>query len=98
MNRRPSMPVSASALARPLGMPQASRAAFGRIERFEQAIALMQGGSWHDAFSALAELADEGHAQAARLALLFVHRGARLFGGCYHASGSQREAWLQASD
>lgn len=98
MNRRTSMPVPGPTLAHPRGMRPAANAHLGRIQRFEQAIELMQGGRWQDAFVALGELADEGHAQAARLALLFVHRGARLFGGSYQASGSRREAWLQASD
>jgi hypothetical protein len=98
MNRRnPSMPLPGATRA-PSGIAPVAAVHFGRTQRFERAIELMQDGCWHDAFDALAELADDGHAQAARLALLFVHRGARLFGGCYKASGNRREAWLQTSD
>lgn len=96
MNRRISTPLPRPALldatrARPAGTARADD------DRFEHALALMQDSCWRDAFDALAELADEGHAQAARLALLLVQRGARLFGGSYPASGSRREAWMRAS-
>ena len=93
--RRTFHSIPRSSPMRPFGP---SMAALGRIERFERALTLMQGGRWPEAFDALAALADEGHAQSARLALLFVQRGTRLFGGSFAASGMQREAWRHAGE
>jgi hypothetical protein len=45
----------------------------------------------------LSELADEGHRQSARIALLFVQRGTVLFGGSFRASSRQRAGWQRAS-
>jgi hypothetical protein len=97
MIRRISAPIARPPQMHPIGPPQAA-ATFGRVERFERALELMQDGCWQEAFQALAVLADDGHAQSARLALLFVRRGARLFGGSYAASAGQRQAWAKASD
>lgn len=69
-----------------------------RTSRFDQAIGLMEGGRWQQAFTLLAELADAGHPQAARIALLFVRRGSLLFGGTYRAHADQRQCWQRASD
>ncbi len=99
MMRRTSAPFARHpSPIRPIGMPPTTAASFGRIERFERALGLMQDGCWQDAFHALSELADEGHAQSARLALLFVRRGSRLFGGSYATSAAQRQAWAKACD
>jgi hypothetical protein len=65
---------------------------------FDEAMMLMQTGRWQAAFDRLAKLADGGHAQAARLALLFVRRGTSLFGGTFHATSEQRDAWQRISD
>jgi len=67
-------------------------------KRFDEALSLMQSGSWQASFDRLAELADEGHTQAARIALLFLKRGTSLFGGTFHASAAQRDGWQRASD
>ncbi|WP_280156265.1 hypothetical protein [Piscinibacter sp. XHJ-5] len=69
-----------------------------RARRFEEAMRLMEDGCWHASFLALTELADAGHPQAARIALLFVRRGTSLFGGSFQASARQRESWQRASD
>ncbi len=98
MMRRISAPIPHPPQMRPIGLPPAAAASLGRVERFERALALMQDGCWQEAFDALAALADDGHAQSARLALLFVRRGSRLFGGGYAASAAQRQAWAKASD
>jgi hypothetical protein len=65
---------------------------------FDEAMSLMESGRWEAAFERMARLADAGHAQAARLALLFVRRGTALFGGAYPATPEQRQAWQTASD
>ncbi len=65
---------------------------------FDEAIRLMAKGRWDASFTRLAELADGGHPQAARIALLFVRRGTLLFGGTFHASAGQRRCWERTSD
>ena len=57
---------------------------------------LLESGCWQASFLSLAELADEGHAQAARIALVFVKRGTSLFGGTFRATEQQRSRWEQA--
>ena len=64
--------------------------------RLDEALRLMHQGRWRPAFDRLAELADVGQPQAARIALLFVWRGTSLFGGNFHASAVQRECWRRA--
>jgi hypothetical protein len=60
---------------------------------FDRALHLMEEGRWRAAFECLSELADGGHPQAARIALLFVTRGTSLFGGTFHADATRRERW-----
>jgi hypothetical protein len=69
-----------------------------RARRFDAAMRLMEDGRWCQAFTRLAALADTGHPLAARIALLFVRRGALLFGGNFSASAQQRECWQRASE
>jgi len=77
----------------PPAMPASERArCFGR------AMHLMEDGRWQHAFTQFAELADVGHPLAARIALLLVRRGTRLFGGGFHASAQQLIAWQRLSD
>ena len=68
----------------------------GRARHFDEAMLLMEDGSWQRAFTRLAALADTGHPQAARIAMVFVQRGALLFGGSFVASARQRECWQRA--
>jgi hypothetical protein len=68
-----------------------------RSRRVEEAMRLMEEGCWHTSFMVLSELADEGHRQSARIALLFVQRGTVLFGGSFRASSRQRAGWQRAS-
>src|SRR5512138_1499502 len=67
-----------------------------RSRQFEEAMRLLEDGCWHASFMSLAELADDGHPQAARIALVFVKRGTSLFGGTFHATAQQRSRWEQA--
>lgn len=69
-----------------------------RAQRFDEAMKLMEDGRWRHAFTCLAELADIGHAQAARIAMLFVQRGSLLFGGSFRASAQQRASWQRVGD
>jgi hypothetical protein len=49
------------------------------------------------AFEALAPLADAGHAEAARIALLMRAHGPRLFGQRFEVDAPRRERWLDAA-
>lgn len=49
------------------------------------------------AFDALARLADGGHAEAARIALLMVAQGPRLYGRRFEIDAVRRERWLDAA-
>jgi hypothetical protein len=60
---------------------------------FDQAMMLYQKQHFAQAYAALARLADDGHPEAARIALLMRAHGTRLFGGTYPASAEQRARW-----
>jgi hypothetical protein len=83
-----------------IGGPGASAADRGaeRARHFDEAIRLMQNGRWRASSIRLAALADGGHPQAARIAMLFVRRGTSLFGGSFHATAQQRDRWQRSSD
>ena len=67
-----------------------------RARCFAEAMALLEDGRWQHAFMRFAALGDAGHPPAARIALLMVRRGTRLFGGTYRASVQRLEAWQRA--
>jgi hypothetical protein len=69
-----------------------------RARCFGEAMRLMEDGRWQHAFKHLAQLADAGHPPAARIALLLVRRGTRLFGGTFRASAQQLMSWQRAGD
>ena len=69
-----------------------------RARNFGEAMRLLGDGRWQQAFTRLAELADAGHPVAARIALLLVRRGTRLFGGSFRASAQQLASWQRAND
>jgi hypothetical protein len=49
------------------------------------------------AFDALARLADAGHAEAARVALLMSAHGRRLYGRAFDIDAARRARWLDAA-
>jgi hypothetical protein len=69
-----------------------------RSARFDVALRLIEDGRWQAAFTGLVQLADDGHPQAARIALVFAQRGTSLFGGQFPASARQRERWQRAGE
>ena len=75
--------------------PDPSRAVrtIERARRFDEAMQLMEDGRWSASFKRMAALADDGHPQAARIALVFVKRGTSLFGGTFRASAEQCAGW-----
>ena len=64
---------------------------------FDRAIAHFAHGRWKAAFDELVPLADAGHPEAARIAMLMTTRGPRLFGRTFTASPEQRRLWLGAT-
>jgi hypothetical protein len=75
----------------PMTADPSAESAFSRaMDRFE---------SMHfaQAFEALAPLADAGHADAARIALLMRAHGPRLFGQRFEVDAQRRERWLDAA-
>lgn len=60
---------------------------------FDWAIEHFAQGRWCEAFEDLVPIADAGDREAARIALLMVEQGPRLFGGTFYASSSQRKRW-----
>ena len=66
-------------------------------EAFDQACDLYAQGRWSAAYGRFAKLADEGHAEAAGIALLMVTYGTRLYGQPWSASTPQIEHWIALS-
>jgi cytochrome c-type biogenesis protein CcmH/NrfG len=64
---------------------------------FDHAIDAYTHEHYGEAFRALAQLADAGHARAARMALLMHDHGPRLFGHRFDADAARRARWLSAS-
>ena len=60
---------------------------------FDRAIEHFAHGHWSEAFEELVPLADAGHREAARIAMLMTTRGPRLFGRTFPASPLQRNRW-----
>jgi hypothetical protein len=63
--------------------------------RFTEAMDLYQLGKWTHAYERLAILADNHHADAARIALLMYRFGPSLYGVTSSASKEQVERWAQ---
>lgn len=64
-------------------------------DRFDAAATLYRQGRWAPAFDGLATLADQGHAPAAKLALLMLRYGAPLYGATFAAKPTQVARWAQ---
>ena len=62
-------------------------------ERFADAMALYRDGRYSAAYGHFATLADGGHADAARIALLMVRFGPQLYGVPWSASDYQVARW-----
>ena len=67
------------------------------IDGFSRAIECLHRGDWKAAFDAMAQAADRGDRRAARIALLMLERGPRLFSQRFCASPTQRTRWAEDS-
>ncbi len=84
------------AVAAAAGSP-AARAGAADDAAFVQAMDAYERQHDGAAFQVLARLADAGHPEAARIALLMCVHGARLFRGTCTASDERRRAWLDTA-
>jgi hypothetical protein len=64
---------------------------------FDQAMDAYAHQRFRAAFDGLARLADDGHGDAARIALLMVAHGPRLFSQRFEITLVQRGKWLDAA-
>lgn len=62
-------------------------------EDFGQAVELYRDCRWAAAYGRFARLADAGHAESARIALLMLWHGRRLYGSEWSAPSAQIERW-----
>lgn len=65
--------------------------------RFERAMTDYEHHDFAAAYQALWKLADQGHPEAARIALLMAAHGQRLYGQRFAIGAVQRERWLAAA-
>ena len=64
---------------------------------FERAIAEYEVQRFPAAFDVLARLADAGHPEAARIALMMHAHGPRLYGRRFEVDATRRARWLDAA-
>ena len=81
----------------PLALAQPVAAAEDSAVHFDVALQHLERCQWPLAYQQFAVLADAGHGQAARIALLMQALGTRVFGGRYPAQASQRNRWLDVA-
>ena len=62
--------------------------------QFNEAMDLYSVGKWAAAYARFAVLADQGHTEAARIALLMLRHGSRLYGQTWGASQPQINQWM----
>jgi hypothetical protein len=63
--------------------------------QFSEAMDLYSLGKWAAAYGRFAALADQGHAEAARIALLMLRHGSKLYGASWGASQPQINQWMK---
>jgi len=84
----------ACSLAPTLALSQTA-AADPAASRFAAAMQHYETNHWPQAYAAMAALADQGHPEAQRVALLMWHHGRALYGTSFSATAAQRQRWAQ---
>lgn len=84
-------------MSAPLALAQPPVTTEVSTTHFDVAMQHLERCQWPQAFQRFAVLADAGHDQAARIALLMQAHGTRLFGGRFTADASRRERWLDVA-
>lgn len=87
----------ALALALVAGGPARAQPVTATAPTFERAMADYEQQRFAPAFDALAGLADAGHRDAARIALLMLAHGPRLYGQRFEADPARRVRWVDAA-
>ena len=78
-----------------VGLAFAAAAATARADTpFETAIEHYEQSHWLTAYEGFATLADQGHIEAARIALLMRRQGQVLYNASFSASPAQLEGWM----
>jgi hypothetical protein len=80
-----------------VGAAAGSPPAAVQAEAFEEALDLYAQGKWSAAYGYFARLADDGHAQAATIAILMSRYGGSLYGYEWGASQAQIDHWIELS-
>jgi len=80
-----------------VGAAAGSPPAAVQSEAFDEALDLYTQGKWSAAYGYFARLADEGHAQAATIAILMFRYGGSLYGYEWGASQAQIDGWIELS-
>lgn len=80
-----------------VGTAAGSPPAAAQAEAFEEAQDLYTQGKWPVAYGYFARLADDGHAQAATIAILMSRYGGSLYGYEWGASQAQIDRWIELS-
>jgi hypothetical protein len=80
-----------------VGSAAGSPLAAVQAEAFEEAQDLYLQGKWSAAYGHFARLADDGHAQAATIAILMFRYGGSLYGYEWGASQAQIDGWIELS-
>lgn len=62
---------------------------------FNDAMEQYKKGKWSGAYGRFASLADQGHAEAARIALIMLRHGAKMYGHDWGASQPQINQWMK---
>lgn len=62
---------------------------------FTEAMTQYKQGKWPAAYGRFAELADQGHPEAARIALIMLRHGVSMYGSDWGASQPQIEQWTK---
>lgn len=87
--------VMTAALAAPAPTTDVARAqsSTDHAQRYARALEDVRGRRFASAYGALAQLADEGHAAAASMALAMVRHGSLAFGSDFSATAGQLRRW-----
>ena len=98
--------MSSTSLTRRLALAAAALLMAGAVQAqtgpvpltpFERAMTEYERQHFAEAYQALWVLADQGHAEAARIALLMATHGPRLYGMRFAIGPVQQERWLAAA-
>ena len=91
--------LSSAAALSVVAVPAAAQTASApsQAAHYEAALDEYEANRWPQAYAALAHLADGGHGDAARIALLMLRHGRPLYGMDFTASAQQRQLWAHTA-